>query len=192
MRNHPDKIYSAYNFDHLAGTGATSLYDNFEEALKKNPEILSSNLYSPLIKRYYDIFPRKNILVLLYEDIKNNEIKFIQDIYEFLEVDNNFIPESANKKIHVTGQRALKYPWLTRLVWKLYISTKKNFIVKRLARKPIKLWVIEKITHKKTVSQPKQKIPMNPKTRKYLLSIFAQDRTELSQLTGRNFSLWES
>jgi hypothetical protein len=48
---------------------------------------------------FYEKFPRENILVLFFDDLKKDSALFARRIYEFLQVDPTFIPESLNKRV---------------------------------------------------------------------------------------------
>lgn len=54
-------------------------------------------LHSEQISRYLDLFPRENIKVILFDDLKNNPVETVQNIYKFLDVDPSFLP---NIEIH--------------------------------------------------------------------------------------------
>ena len=48
-------------------------------------------LYYNQVKRYFDIFPKKNIQIMFYNDLNNNPQKFKNDLFSFLNVDNHKI-----------------------------------------------------------------------------------------------------
>jgi hypothetical protein len=56
------------------------------------------SIYSVHLSRWYDLFPKEQIKILWYEDIKKDPLKFIKEMYQFLEVDDLFIPDDYNKK----------------------------------------------------------------------------------------------
>ncbi|MDJ0533047.1 MAG: sulfotransferase [Xenococcaceae cyanobacterium MO_207.B15] len=51
--------------------------------------------YGKQLQRYYELFSPNQIKIHLYEDLKEQPIKLLQDILNFLEVDPNFIPDMA-------------------------------------------------------------------------------------------------
>ena len=57
-------------------------------------------LYYNQVKRYFDIFPKKNIQIMFYNDLKNNPQKFKNDLFSFLNVDNHKI--DFTKKFNAT------------------------------------------------------------------------------------------
>jgi len=119
FRNPVDRAYSRYSLDIRMGTHNLS----FKEALKKYPEYIERGFYYKQIKRYLKYFDRSLILILIYEDIVDNPVSFIQKIYDFLEVEKNFVPAQVN----IRRNRGLVYR--KSILLKLY-SQISNFIVK--------------------------------------------------------------
>jgi Sulfotransferase family len=51
-----------------------------------------SRYHEPL-RRYFDLFPRQQILVFLFDDLKKDQTGVVRDIYGFLGVDAGFLPD---------------------------------------------------------------------------------------------------
>lgn len=61
--------------------------------------------YTEMIKRYYNLFPKENIKVLFYEDIKKNPKKILQEILQFLGLKEDFNfgkIEVVNKRVYLS------------------------------------------------------------------------------------------
>ena len=56
-------------------------------------------LYQKQLDRFYKFFNKEQILILDYEDIKKKPIAVIKKIFNYLQVDEKFVPKSLNKKI---------------------------------------------------------------------------------------------
>ena len=69
LRNPIERAYSHYKYD-MELKGFYNIYKSFEEAIKKNLSFLKLSFYYKQLKKYYDLFPNKNILVLFFEDQK--------------------------------------------------------------------------------------------------------------------------
>jgi hypothetical protein len=54
-------------------------------------------LYHAQLRRYFDLFKRDQIKVYLYEDFKGAPQVVLRDIFQFLGVDDTFVPEAAIK-----------------------------------------------------------------------------------------------
>lgn len=101
LRDPIDRAYSNYLNDIKAGTIAASL--PFDEALKIKTYYLDQGKYKQQFERYYSFFAPSQFKVLLYEDLLQNPLQFIQDIYDFIGVDRTFIPPSLHQRIN-TGR----------------------------------------------------------------------------------------
>ena len=58
--------------------------------------------YNEQISRYKSYFKSENIKIVLYDDLKNNPLQFIKDIYRFLSIDSEFKPD-MRRKDNVSG-----------------------------------------------------------------------------------------
>lgn len=102
----------------------------FDEALEREPErtaegelarstygYLARGRYVEQLKRYYDIFPRENILVLIFEkDIVGNQEQLMSTLFRFLGVDDDIpmaLPVSAGRpnipEIEIVQNSELEY-----------------------------------------------------------------------------------
>jgi hypothetical protein len=77
-----------------------------------NDYITSGYYYQPL-KRYYERFHQDRIKIFLYEDMQNDPVKFLKDIFRFLEVDETFMPDMS-MRYNISGTP--QYQWLHSLL----------------------------------------------------------------------------
>jgi hypothetical protein len=121
LRNPVDRAYSLWKWMHAYGYEPIGF---FEEALeaefysrKDNPDFMRkfqkggstyywdflyfhSGLYFDQVKRYVDLFPKKHLAVIIFEEFIERPLQFVRDLYKFLGVDTQFRPEI---KIHNEG-----------------------------------------------------------------------------------------
>ena len=57
--------------------------------------------YDLLIKKYYSLFSKENVLILLHELLQEDVKSFIRDLAFFIGVDSNFTPSNLNKAVNV-------------------------------------------------------------------------------------------
>jgi hypothetical protein len=119
LRQPVARAYS--NFLHARRADREPIAD-FETAFNKEAERKAEN-WSPLyhykgkgyyteqLERYYDLFPKENIKILLFEEVVKNPIKASQEVFEFLNVDYSFIPDTS-KKANVSGTPKGLFGWL--------------------------------------------------------------------------------
>jgi len=105
LRQPTHRAYS--NYLHAKRSGREPMND-FVTAFKAE-EIRKTEKWSPLyyykdkgfyfkqLSRYYKIFPKENIKILLFEDLIKDPEKSSKEVFEFLKVDTNFIPKTIRK-----------------------------------------------------------------------------------------------
>ena len=74
----------------------------FSEALKTDKHIVNDSMYFKNLSCYFDRFNRDNILIIRFEDIKNDPLSVQQNVYDFLGVDGNFDSGITKKVIGKT------------------------------------------------------------------------------------------
>ena len=110
LRQPVARAYSNYLHARRADRESIS---NFETAFNKETERKTEN-WSPLyhykskgyyaeqLEQYFNLFPKENIKVVLFEDLVKNPIRITQEVFKFLNIDNSFIPDTS-KKANVSG-----------------------------------------------------------------------------------------
>ncbi len=99
LRKPEDLAYSLYWWK-KANYESSSVPDNFEDALKVDPEYIERGYFYKQLKPYFDIFPRENIKVILLNEVKDNPEKVFSDVCNFIGVDSAFIPKSLRKNVN--------------------------------------------------------------------------------------------
>ncbi|HEX9997049.1 MAG TPA: sulfotransferase [Abditibacterium sp.] len=98
LRNPIDRAYSAFLHllrDHREGER------DFDQALRNEAEHIAANWehiwhyigmgrYFEQIKRYYDLFPREQIQIFLYRDLRADPRAVLRDVVRFVGADENF------------------------------------------------------------------------------------------------------
>jgi hypothetical protein len=124
LRNPVERYISHYNFHVTRG---------------KKPEFkkyLEKGLYYKYLKKWLNSFPKKNIKVILYEDIQKNPDKVLRELFSFLEVNKDVALNSKNKRINTSGVEKSKMVsflikkliTLAKIFRKLHLDFLVNFI----------------------------------------------------------------
>lgn len=106
LRNPVDRVLTQINMLCRQRSGFFNLDSGRDYVLKTFsliPEAFLSGQYSrsiELIRKYFD---EKNIKILIYEDCIKNPEKNIRDTYRFLGIEEQYIPESLQRRINETG-----------------------------------------------------------------------------------------
>lgn len=189
LRNPVKRAFSFYNF--AKDFMLKEKNRTFEDALKNNPEIyIDWGMYFKHLKPYYNLFPKNNIGVFFTDDIKNNQVNFIQGVYKFLGVDRNFIPPSAKKKENIASQVRFSLlrkavDFTVKVVYKLRLGFLINLLKKIGGQKAVYYF------HYKINVSAIKKPELNPKTEKKLRNLFREDIENLERLIERNLDDWK-
>ncbi len=187
LRNPIERAYSHYL--HALSKSEKWSFKTFEEALGQRPEFLERGFYYQQLKKYFNLFPKENILVLIYEDIAKDPLRFVQNIYNFLEVNPNFVPQVAFQKSNTSilrfgpGFKLVKkvYPRLTQ-------SPLGKFTISILKTLKIKKYIQHFDLSYTKIRKPK---PMTTITRKKLQKIYQKDIKKLEKLINKDLSFWK-
>ena len=72
--------------------------DKFRIEYKRSSEVIEFGLYYKHLMQYKYAFESKNILVLLYEDIRDHKIETYHKICRFLDISAGFLPKAINSR----------------------------------------------------------------------------------------------
>lgn len=176
LRQPVDRSYSSYGrLLALAKPGELNFNISYEDKIKDTPRLLEEGLYAKHLDNYLHYFSQENMLILFYDDMKEDPAAFLRLIYEFLGVDSEFVAPVMGQKINATStkrprSKALYFAYRTLMRLKLFNLTQR----------------IDQINS----SEPPQ---IDPVTRDRLISdYYMADINSLERLTGRDLSSWKT
>lgn len=197
LRNPVDMLYSRHA--QLVYNGAEDILD-FEASLaaeekRRNGELIPKNIriekkllhrevvkFAAQVKRYFDMFGRDKVQVIIYDDLRKDTAKVYQETLGFLNVNDSFRPDfkviNPNKRVRTrTLQHVLKTPpSLMRIAGKLLLPQScRNLLLNGL---------------KKLNTQFVPRQPMSPELRRRLQKEFTPEIKNLSELLGRDLTHW--
>lgn len=187
LRNPVDRAYAS--FTHLIRDNREPI-TSFSQALAEEQNRIEQNwgflwryqdlgFYFAQLKRYYDLFDKRQIKVYLYDDFCTNPSELIQDIFQFLDVDKNFVPDISAKH-NVSG-----FPRNQTLQAFLRQSSPIKTFLKPLL--PEKLY---RSTAKYLINYNLSKPNLLLETRKQLIEVFREDILQLRDLLDRDLEHW--
>jgi len=97
IRNPVDRAWSYYNW-----LIRYNKNDDFYDVFKNDKNIISDGLFYKNIKIYLNFFSKNNFLILNYDGIKNDPKKIQIQLFNFLNVDENYNSPFSNKIIGET------------------------------------------------------------------------------------------
>jgi hypothetical protein len=184
LRNPIERTYSHYLMDYsnnITNKIFIEIINDYNPKLKKewgtDSLCIEASLYYNQIKRYTDIFPRKNIHICFFEDLEKDPMNFIKKIYGFLGVDSNFSPNIEEK------HNPSLIPRLKLVDEAAYLLGIKHFY-NRFISTSIKKY-IEKIYFKK----PDNKSKVSELEEKKLKDLLCDDIKRTSLLLNKKFGI---
>ncbi|MBA7687062.1 hypothetical protein ES703_95522 [subsurface metagenome] len=101
LRNPFDRTYSHYLHNIYAGIEN----EPFRDAIVRRPLYIQASLYYMQIQEYLKHFSREQVLILILDDLKHNPTGTVKRVFEFLEVDEQFVPPNVGEVRHQTKQK---------------------------------------------------------------------------------------
>jgi hypothetical protein len=189
LRNPVERAYSGYSY--LVRDRLEPL-SSFEEALAAEDARVAANwqhiwhhqrlgFYYAQLKRYFDLFPREQIAVYLYDDFKARPVAVIQEMFRFLGVDPAFSPD-VSIRYNVSGR-----PRSRLLHAALARPNAAKDLLKGLLPAGIRRRIRARLMQRNI--QPTDR-RMAPETRGYLIELYREDILKLESLIGRELSHW--
>jgi len=183
LRNPIERAFSHYLMDYRLGL----VSDSFEDIINKKSKHKNAHLfyqqyikvgeYAAQLKRYCDIFDKKNILLIDYENFKSDVTGTVNSAYSFLNISAEFSVD-INKKHNTFTMPKNK---LIRFVYSFVIIRNiLSFIFPKNIIKAVRLILFTKDKKPKLLEE----------TRNQLKDYFSNDVRLLGNLIGKDYSKW--
>jgi hypothetical protein len=187
IRNPVDMIYSLYWMAFNAIQ--VDRPSNFDQAIKVDmtEELkLFRALYADRISQYLNLFPRKNVQFILFDDICKDPKKVIRVMYSFLEVSDDFKPENLSNRINIAEKTRSGY---LKVVLRTIVNGLNRPGLRLIRRRLLNNLTLYKIYSKINKENTKYP-PMKEETRLKLINYYREDILKTEKLIGRNLSQW--
>ena len=143
--------------------------------------------YHKNLKRYFDLFPHKNIKVVILDEVKENPRRTLQEVYKFLNVDKDFIPTTIGKKINKAF--VIKNAYIKNLL-AFVLKILKLFKMKNLHRYLRTSKFTNKIYHIFN-TEKKSHDKLDEKTKQRIKEILRNDIENLEKLLDKDLNVWK-
>lgn len=158
-------------------------------------EIINYGFYADNLERFQSHFGEENLRVFLFDDLKGNKKEVIQEAYQFLAVDTDFVPEKALNKKPTKGIYSLfRQKWLAMRHSRMYRYYANHT---RFEPRNMSAWdrlicrVIQQIDRKildKVL--PGKKPVLNQELKSRLYERYADDIRRLEHMLDRELPKW--
>jgi len=174
LRNPADRAFSGFFMRTRRGEPVKS----FHEELTPQSSHVKEGFYFRRLKRYYEIFPRDQIKIYIFEEFKANPARVIVDLFDYLGVDTDFVPDTS---IKYNSAGIPKSRLLNRLFYNWFLIRAAKSVL------PERLQEIAKQTRQLNIkSTPK----LPSELRAELIKLYREDILELEDLLDRDLSIW--
>lgn len=199
LRNPKDRAISAHRYF----VKMQKETEPFEKAIELEDERMQSNdfriksdlaylnhgLYGQQLQHIYNIFPRNQVLVLLYDDLKIRPEEITRKAYSFLGVSVDFIPEFVVK--NKTG--TIRSPWFQKVIFgknrlRTFLVSCINPIFPLHKRTKLRL----KLREWNTNTESDLDENLSEDTLEKLRGYFEEDINLLEELTGFKLDAWKN
>jgi len=184
-RNPTERMYSLY----YMMAAIYPVADTFESFLEEDKLTLRTGFSYKLTQNFLDHFPIEQFKFVLLEDIKSNPLKVMREVYQFLDVDPQYVPpQTPTKASPRSAPRSILLRNLiggsTNLIKRNSLSHQINSILVKLGVPQVIKWL--------TIKNYKEFTPpaMKEETRRHLISLFAEDNLRLGEFLNRDLSHW--
>tara|TARA_B110000196_G_C21033387_1_gene608725 strand:+ start:210 stop:1076 length:867 start_codon:yes stop_codon:yes gene_type:complete len=183
LRNPIDRAFSHYLMDYRLGVVSNTFEDIvFKQSKHKHASLFYQQYvkvseYTVQIKRYLDFFSADNILVIDYEDFKEDVLGVVNKTFLFLGVNQGFEPNVIKKYNTFTMPKN----YLIRFVYS-------SVILRRLLTYIIPSVLISQI--RSVLFKSNKKPILEDSTRDFLRKHFRNDINALSVLLRKDYSEW--
>ena len=178
MSNHRHEV----RLGHFSGSDLS-----FEAGLANNPMYVEQGLYAKHLANWLRCFPRRQIHVVLVEDIEMNPQAVAHDVFQFLGIDANFRPDVLTKRFNKSISS--RFDSLFRAKERMYGMT----------RVPGFAWIwsmacelgLRRLYRQLNTAGPDAALPsMRLDTERELRDRFMTDIEQLEQMLGRSLAHW--
>ena len=183
LRNPVDRAFSHYLMDYRLGLVSENFEDiinkriNHKNALLYYQQYVSVGEYYHQVERYIKVFGPEKLLIINYDDFKNNLAGTFEKICLFLNVSHTF-------KVDFTkSYNSFKRPRSKIVRW-VYSFTKLRKILSQIIPKIAINYII------KMLFTESKKPKLSSDARKFLISHYKDDIINLSKLLNQDLSSW--
>jgi len=96
FRNPAQRLISLYRVKRAYGLLPWSL----EDAIHRDPELMLSGMYATIFREWQRDFPRQQLLITIYDDLRNNPQAFLDTLTEFLGIPRISLTDAQLRKVH--------------------------------------------------------------------------------------------
>lgn len=177
LRNPIDRAYSDYCMFYRRGSVGVDPDHYLSRSKTEIPRFLEDGLYCRHLARFMDFFPREQLKIILYEDIRNQPEVVIRDVFRYIGINSPVVPVTMGKRVNDKAT-----PLLPLALRRLLRPVKP--LVEPWRQRP---WFR---AVRNALAKPLEYPPLSMEMRLRLRDYYAEDVERLGKLVGRDLSSW--
>lgn len=184
VRNPIDRAFSQYK--NAIKAGEISKSTTFGSYVKNVPSAREQGLYAKQLGAYFHYYSSLQLLVMVYEDSKEDPLGYMKTIYNHLEIDPEFVPKML--KQYVNEERTPRFVFVERMMHRVAEGLRKIGLHKLV-------WAVKRsgatdaVRNANTEEKKGEGVRMTEEERKELATYFKDDVEQLSSLMKRNLNV---
>lgn len=179
MRNPVERVISNYTHNLVRGIDTVSP----EQTVLQDPGYINRSRYGVQIRPYLELFPRQNILLLIFEEYVADQAGTLRQVAEFLEISSTGYRQVDTVEQHKTvGEYQIKYEFLREFVGSPFFQRVRTKLPTSL-RQAVKRQVSNKVEETPVFS---------PQLRATLQRLLADDVRTIEEVMGRRIACWHA
>lgn len=185
LRNPIERAYSDYLMHIRDAINSRSLTEHIQST---NSFTIRKGFYYKQLQYFFNQFEHRQFGIFLYDDLRQDAIKFMQNMYEFIGVDKAFVPDTS--KVHQVAQAPKVGALNTALRKSDRIIAPIRPLMKTIfppsLRERLHSLRVKLIAMNSTREIP----PLSKENHQQLLALYQDDILKLQDLIQRDLSAW--
>lgn len=177
LRNPIERAYSDYCMLYRRAEVDSDIDSHLDPRKAAGGRFLRGGLYHEQLARFYDLFPSNNLMVVLYEDFRQDASAQLSDVRRFIGLSADFDHDSGQKKVKDKTSPMLSPEVRRRLRWLQPVIA------------PLRRYAAFKALRRMMVREIRYS-PLSPEIRDRLVDFYTPDVEKLGRLMSRNLSQW--
>lgn len=174
LRNPADRAFSGFLMRVRKGHAAM----NIRAGLRPESHHVTEGFYYDRLKRFFAIFPRHQVHIIIFEDLRADPAKVVTNLFDFLGVDTNLVPDTS---IRHNPAGIPKSRLINRIFYNpTLIRTAKSVLPESVHG------MVKRVRQMNLRTPP----PFPPDLRAELLELYREDMRKLERLLDRDLSIW--
>jgi hypothetical protein len=182
LRNPIDRAYSGYCMWYRRGEVSSEIEAYLDPSASCWPALLENGLYFQQLLRFERYFSKSQMCILFMEELMSTKVDSLSKVYQFLGVDNTFVPERLESSSSINSASGGHIPPLIR---RYLDHTKSGRNFAKLAKTLHLKDLIRRVLSRKIIYPP-----LSRTLRSKMIDYYQPEVDKLAYWLGRDLDDW--